>query len=413
MILTALCLTFIVFWLTNLYPNLEKLAKTEGNQRMLDSEVEAWLGSHGHLDPLLVKYGRWLGVSAGWLNEDDDGTITGRCVQGSVTGEEYELGRALNGMRGLQTAFIAASDAVEDGADDDDLTDEDRTALEATALSTRADLETALTASGHTVSEQTFASALDIEPIPTHCGVVQGDWGFSTVFKDDVSAIIATRLGLTGKLMFWVMIIMVPGALLLGVLAGMREGSRTDRTLSTFSIATTATPEYVSGVIFIAVFASTAVGLKWFNGTATSAMDDATFKNFTLPVITIALYGMGYIARMTRASMTEVMTAQYIRTARLKGVSFSNIVMKHALRNALIAPFTVIMLQFPFLLNGVVIVETLFNYKGFGWTLVQAAGNNDVELLLGVSVVSVFVVLLTQLISDIGYVFLNPRIRMA
>ena len=99
-------------------------------------------------------------------------------------------------------------------------------------------------------------------------------------------------------------------------------------------------------------------------------------------------------------------------TARLKGVSFANVVMKHALRNALIAPFTVIMLQFPWLLNGVVIVETLFNYKGFGWLLVQAASNNDIELLLAVSVVSVIVVLVTQLISDIGYVYLNPRIRI-
>jgi peptide/nickel transport system permease protein len=73
----------------------------------------------------------------------------------------------------------------------------------------------------------------------------------------------------------------------------------------------------------------------------------------------------------------------------------------------------VIMLQVPWLLNGVVIVETLFNYKGFGWTLVEAAGNNDIDLLLGVSVVSVIVVLLTQLISDVGYVLLNPRIRLA
>ncbi|MEI6097570.1 MAG: ABC transporter permease, partial [Alphaproteobacteria bacterium] len=146
---------------------------------------------------------------------------------------------------------------------------------------------------------------------------------------------------------------------------------------------------------------------------ATSAMDNITFWNFTLPVMTIALYGIGYIARMTRASMTEVMTQQYIRTARLKGASFREVVLRHALRNALIAPFTVIMLQFPWLLNGVVIVETLFNYKGFGWTLVWAAGNNDIELLLGCSVVAVFVVLVTQLISDIGYVFLNPRIRMA
>jgi peptide/nickel transport system permease protein len=94
-------------------------------------------------------------------------------------------------------------------------------------------------------------------------------------------------------------------------------------------------------------------------------------------------------------------------------VGFSQIIIKHALRNALIAPFTVIMLQFPWLLNGVVIVETLFNYKGFGWTLVQAAGNNDIQLLLGCSVVAVLVVLITQLISDIGYVFLNPRIRLS
>jgi peptide/nickel transport system permease protein len=115
---------------------------------------------------------------------------------------------------------------------------------------------------------------------------------------------------------------------------------------------------------------------------------------------------------MTRASMTEVMTSQYIRTARLKGVSTRDIVVKHALRNALIAPFTVIMLQFPWMLTGVVIVETLFNYKGFGWVLVEAAINNDIDLLLACSVVAVFVVLVTQLISDIGYVYLNPRIRV-
>ncbi len=337
MIITALCLTFIVFTLTNLYPNLEKLAKSEGNFRMSDEQVESWLGKNGYLDPMPIKFGRWLGVVPGWTYTEDDGTERGRCID----------------------------------------------------------------------------PGMDPADAPTFCGILQGDWGFSTVFKDDVSSIVAERLKQTGKLMFWVMVVMVPGALIVGVLAGMREGSKTDRTLSTASIMTTATPEYVSGVIFIAVFASSAVGLKWFKGTATSAMEDANFENFFLPVMTIALYGMGYIARMTRASMTEVMTAQYIRTARLKGVSFPNIVIKHALRNALIAPFTVIMLQFPWLLNGVVIVEALFNFKGFGWTLVQAAGNNDIELLLAVSVVSVVVVLVTQLISDIGYVYLNPRIRIS
>ncbi len=339
MVLTALCLTFVVFFLTNLFPNLEKLAKTQGNFRMSDEAVYSWLESRGYTQPTAVKYGQWLGVVPGWTYETEEG-FTGRCFAGALPAEE-------------------------------------------------------------------------VADTPRFCGILQGDWGYSTVFKDDVAGIVATRLSLTGKLMFWVLMLMVPMALLVGVLAGMREGSVLDRSLSTFSIITTATPEYVSGVIFIAVFASSAVGLKWFKGTATGAMENATFENFFLPVLTIALYGMGYIARMTRASMTEVMTAQYIRTARLKGVSFPNIVMKHALRNALIAPFTVIMLQFPWLLNGVVIVETLFNYKGFGWVLVQAAGNNDIELLLAVSVVSVVVVLVTQLISDIGYVYLNPRIRIS
>jgi peptide/nickel transport system permease protein len=178
-------------------------------------------------------------------------------------------------------------------------------------------------------------------------------------------------------------------------------------------------------VVLIALLASSTVGLSpllqdWgliarptlFNGNARGALSDATFWNFALPVATVALYGMGYIARMTRASMAEVMTQQYIRTARLKGVRFRNIVLRHALRNALIAPFTVIMLQFPWLLNGVVIVEVLFSYPGFGWTLVEAAGNNDIELLMASSVVAVVLVLSTQLISDIGYVWLNPRIRI-
>ena len=336
MLLTALCLTLLVFFLTNLAPNLEKLAKTQGNFRMTDEEVTTYLANHGYAQPFLAKYGQWLGVLPGYVIIGHDDQTRAKC-------------------------------APENGA---------------------------------------------VETAPRFCGILQGDWGQSSVIKKDVGTVIADKLALTGKLMFWVLVLMVPSALLIGVLAGMREGSRTDRTLSTIAITTSATPEYVSGVLFIAVFASSAVGLKWFKGTATSAMDHATFENFFLPVLTIAAYGMGYIARMTRASMAEVMTSQYIRTARLKGVSFGNIVVKHALRNALIAPFTVIMLQFPWLLNGVVIVETLFNYKGFGWAMVLAASNNDIELLLGISVVSVIVVLLTQLISDIGYAYLNPRISV-
>jgi peptide/nickel transport system permease protein len=245
---------------------------------------------------------------------------------------------------------------------------------------------------------------------PHYGGILQGDFGCSTKFKTTVAAKLFPALGATGILMFWVMVVMVPVALLIGIVAGMREGTRTDRTLSVASITTTATPEYVSGIIFTVVFAS---WLGWLNGSsATATSQGISFYNFTLPVMTMAIYGIGYIARMTRASMVEVMTQQYIRTARLKGLGFNAVVIKHALRNALIAPFTVIMLQFPWLLTGVVIVEVMFRYQGFGFTLVEAAGNNDIDLLLGCSLVSVFVVLFTQLISDVGYAYLNPRIRV-
>jgi peptide/nickel transport system permease protein len=349
-LLTALCLTFIVFFLTNMEARLETLAKTQGSVRMTDAEVQSWIRRNGYDRPMLVRYGEWLGLAPGWTREEPDGTLRGRCI----------------------------------------------------------------------------ARAADPSSAPTYCGLLQGYWGYSTRFTAPVAEVIAARLSATGALMAWVMIVMVPSALLVGVLAGMREGSRTDRTLSTAAVVTTATPEYVSGVVFVALFASSTVGLspllvKWgviegpvlFLGNARSAIDKITFWNFTLPVMTIALYGMGYIARMTRASMTEVMTQQYIRTARLKGASFASIVLKHALRNALIAPFTVILLQFPWLLNGVVIVEVLFSYPGFGWTLVEAAGNNDIELLLACAVVAVIVVLTTQMISDIGYAYLNPRIRIS
>jgi peptide/nickel transport system permease protein len=251
----------------------------------------------------------------------------------------------------------------------------------------------------------------DEPAVATVSGVLQGDLGCSTAFKTKVANRLPQALKATGILMFWVMITMVPISLVMGVLSGMREGSKLDRWLSFFSITSTATPEYVSGVIFSVIFA-TWLGL--LNGSAATATSEGiTFYNFTLPVMTLSIFGIGYIARMTRASMAEVMSAQYIRTARLKGLSFRQVVMKHALRNALIAPFTVIMLQVPWLLSGVVVVEAIFRYQGFGYLLVSAASNNDIDLILACGLVSVVVVLVTQLISDIGYAYLNPRIRMS
>ena len=300
LLLTLICLSFTVFSLVTIEPNLKKLALNQANMRMEEDEVQSWLEKNGYKRPLLVQYGEWLG------------------------------------------------------------------------------------------------------------NAVTGDFGYSTHFRKPVNEVIWPKLGHTGILMFWVFLLTIPIALTIGVLAGMREGTKTDRTLSIFAIFTTSVPPYVSGILYTIIFSS---WLGIFKGVAKAG--NITFENFALPVLTIVAYDIGYIARMTRASMVEVMGSQYIRTARLKGMPFMSVVLKHALRNALIAPFTVIMLQFPWLLTGVVIVEKLFNYKGFGFLLVSAADQNDIDVTLACGVVAVVLVLTTQLISDIGYVFLNPRIRFS
>ena len=299
-VLTLLCLSFIVFSLVTIEPNLKKLALNQANMRMEEEAVQSWLEKNGYKRPLLVQYTEWLG------------------------------------------------DAV------------------------------------------------------------TGDFGYSTHFRKPVNEVVWPKLGHTGILMFWVLLITIPISLVIGVISGMQEGSKTDRSLSVFSIITTSVPQYVSGILLTIILSS---WLGLLKGVAKAG--NITLENFTLPVLTIVLYDIGYIARMTRASMVEVMSTLYIRTARLKGMPFMSVVLKHALRNALIAPFTVIMLQFPWLLTGVVIVEKLFNYKGFGFLLVAAADQNDIDVTLACGVVAVILVLITQLISDIGYAFLNPRIRFS
>ncbi len=132
-----------------------------------------------------------------------------------------------------------------------------------------------------------------------------------------------------------------------------------------------------------------------------------------MPVGVLALSSTGYVARMTRASMVEVMEAPYIRTARLKGASLSRIVFRHALRNALITPVTVIMLQIPWLLSGVVVVEVFFAYQGFGTLLYAAALNSDINLIEACAMMSVLVVVSTQIVADLVQNWLNPRIRVA
>ena len=238
---------------------------------------------------------------------------------------------------------------------------------------------------------------------------VVGDFGESVRFKVPVGDVLWPRLGNTGILALATLAVVIPISLGLGVLAGMREGSGLDRTISVTSIVTTSIPEFASAVLLSAVF------VFWLDLLpGTSGMTEGfDIVQLILPVMVLVLYDFGYVARMTRASMAEVMMTHYIRTAVLKGLPYKTVIMKHALRNALIAPFTVIMLQINWLLSGVIVVEFFYAYKGFGALLLEASLNQDIFLIEACAMVAVFVAVATQTISDVGYTYLNPRIRFA
>jgi peptide/nickel transport system permease protein len=237
-----------------------------------------------------------------------------------------------------------------------------------------------------------------------------GNFGYSTLFKAPVNDVLWDRLGNTLLLAGLAMVVIVPLSIVLGVLAGMRAGSLMDRTLSTASIVMTSVPEFALGVILVAVFV---VFLRVLPGT--SPLDPSAgwsiASQLVLPVAVLTIYDAGYVARMVRTSMAEVMARPYIRTAVLKGLPPRTVIMRHALRNAMIAPFTVILLQINWLIGGVVVTELVFAYPGFGRMLLEASLFGDISLIEAATLIALLVATATQLLSDIGYHVLNPQSR--
>lgn len=241
---------------------------------------------------------------------------------------------------------------------------------------------------------------------------LQGDFGFSTKYRKPVNEIIWDRLGNTALLAAIAFAIIVPASIVFGILAGMREASALDRTISISSIVTTSVPEFAMGV-FLSSILVLWLGLLPGTSTLHDSGGWSIASQFVMPVAVMVLYDLGYVVRMVRASMVEVMTRPYIRTAILKGLSFREVIVKHALRNALIAPFTVILLQINYLVTGVVVVEVLFAYPGYGRMLLEGAQADDIAIVQAAALFAVFIAVSTQIIGDLGYMLLNPRIRFA
>ena len=249
-----------------------------------------------------------------------------------------------------------------------------------------------------------------VEYIPLKKGFLRGDPGVSLRTGRPVANSLFLRLRNSLVLAGTAFVIVMPLALVLGLIAGLREGSLRDRVLSIGGMMFSVVPEFATGIFLILIMS------VWWGIVpgATVFGEQAPWQHpqvLILPVLPLTLIELGYVLRITRASMVEVMRAPYIRTAFLKGLPYWRIVVKHAVRNALMAPITVIMLHVNWLMGGIVIVEVVFGYPGLGKYLLESAMYKDINALEAGAMILVTVAVGTQLIADIVYTFLNPRIR--
>ncbi|MFN2200581.1 MAG: ABC transporter permease [Caldilineaceae bacterium] len=250
-----------------------------------------------------------------------------------------------------------------------------------------------------------------VDYIPLTKGLLRGDAGMSLQTGRPVRVTLVPRVRNTLVLALSAFVVVMPLALALGILAGVKEGRSTDRIITVAGLAFAATPEFVTGIFLILIFG---IWLKWLPAVSIFLTSDAVFrtpKMLILPVLTLAAVELGYVARMTRASMVEVMDSPYIRTAIIKGLPFRRVVLRHAVPNALLAPITVIMLHVNWLIGGIVVVEAIFGYPGLGNYIYNAAVFGDYKAVAAAAMLMVLVAVGTRLIGDLLYTFLNPRIR--
>jgi len=247
--------------------------------------------------------------------------------------------------------------------------------------------------------------------IPLRKGLFRGDPGISLQYGRPVAVTLASRVRNTLILAAVAFVIVMPLALFFGILAGINEGKPLDRFISITSLGFTATPEFVTGIFLILIFG---IWLKWLPAVAIFTSENAIFQDpklLALPVMTLTAVELGYVARMTRASMVEVMDSAYIRTAIIKGMPKMRVVLRHAVRNALMAPITIIMLHVNWLVGGLVVVEVIFGYPGLGNYIYKSAIFGDFNAVEAAAMVTVAIAIITRLLGDLAYTLLNPRIR--
>lgn len=235
-------------------------------------------------------------------------------------------------------------------------------------------------------------------------GLVQGDLGRSYLQKSQVSELIAARLPATLLLMAAGIACELMIGLTMGIIAALRRGRASDQGLMVASFVAVSAPQFVVGLLLLYVFA---VKLGWFpiGGYGTAA-------HIVLPALTLGILGSGWYARMMRSSMIEVMRADYIRTARAKGLGRARVVLRHALPNAILPIIAMIGIDIGIFMGGVVVVESVFGWPGIGQLAWQGVQRVDIPIIMGVTLVSAFFIVMGNLLADLVTPLIDPRIRL-
>jgi peptide/nickel transport system permease protein len=241
--------------------------------------------------------------------------------------------------------------------------------------------------------------------------LLQGDLGTSIFSNLPVTTLVMQRLEPTVTLAVATLTVAVLFAVPMGVLAAWKARSLVDRMVMGFSVLGFAVPVFLVGYLLIYVFA---IQLRWLpvQGYRPLAQGvDQTLRSIALPAFALGMVYMALIARITRASMLEVLSEDYIRTAHAKGVATPGVLLRHALKNAAVPIVTVIGIGFALLISGVVITETVFNIPGLGRLTVDAILKRDYPIIQGLIILFAGVKVLVNLLIDLSYTFFDPRIR--
>lgn len=261
---------------------------------------------------------------------------------------------------------------------------------------------------------------------------LQGDFGMSFRYREPVMDIVLERLPATIELALAATLLAVLVGIPLGVLAGARPGSVWDSIASTFSFAGISMPNFWMGILLILLFAGHwhllpsggrepwGLGLDRITGfllldALLQGRGDAfvaALKHLALPAIVLGTNMMGIITQLTRASVQEALHEDFVMTARAKGLSGTRVLWRHAFRNALIGVVTIIGLEFGALLSGAMIVETVFAWPGIGSLLIQGISSRDYPLIIGLVLIYTGIFILVNLLIDVLYTLIDPRIRI-